>query len=194
VTVRVVGVAASSRPGSTSSAALDVVLGRVRELGCQTMLIQLSDLRLPFCDGDKKAPWPAYPAVAELRDAFTGAQAIVLATPEYHGGLSGALKNALDLLDFPHTEGKVFAAISALGGRSNSNALNQVRTSVRWLRGWMLPDQVAIPQARTAHSGGEFHDLEIVERLTGLADALVLATRALVPPADRATATLSIRQ
>ncbi|WP_055490838.1 NADPH-dependent FMN reductase [Streptomyces sp. TP-A0356] len=184
----ILGIAASARKDSTSGAALDVVLARAAELGCRTRVIRLAEVRLPFCDGDKTAPWPEYPAVAELRRSVSLAHGVVLATPEYHGGMSGALKNALDLLDIPHARGKVFAGISALGGRSNSNALNQLRTSVRWLHGWMLPDQVAIPDARAAHAGGRFHDPEVTGRLTQLADELTHAARALalntapVPP------------
>jgi NAD(P)H-dependent FMN reductase len=184
--LRVVGIAASARPGSTSTAALEVVLDRARELGCGVDRIRLADEELPFCDGDKTAPWPSYPGVARLRAAVAGAHAVVLSTPEYHGGMSGAMKNALDLLDFPHAEGKVFGAISALGGRSNANALNQLRTSVRWLRGWMVPDQVAVPDARHAHTNGRFHDPAVVQRLEELADALVRAAHALVPGAPAA--------
>ncbi|MFX4291780.1 NADPH-dependent FMN reductase [Streptomyces bohaiensis] len=182
--LEILGIAASARKDSTSGAALDLVLARAAELGCRTRVFRLAEVRLPFCDGDKAAAWPGCPAVAELRGAVTRAHGVVLATPEYHGGMSGALKNALDLLDFPHTSGRVFAGISALGGRSNSNALNQLRTTVRWLHGWMLPDQVAVPQGRAAHTGGRFHEPEVTARLTALADSLVRATRALVlPPA-----------
>ncbi|NJQ08724.1 NADPH-dependent FMN reductase [Streptomyces lonarensis] len=182
--LEILGIAASARKDSTSGAALDLVLTRAAELGCRTRVFRLAEVRLPFCDGDKSAPWPGYPAVAELRESVTRAHGVVLATPEYHGGMSGALKNALDLLDFPHAAGRVFGGISALGGRSNSNALNQLRTSVRWLHGWMLPDQVAIPEGRAAHTDGRFHDPVVAARLTALADSLVRATRALVlPPA-----------
>nr|WP_209311210.1 NAD(P)H-dependent oxidoreductase [Streptomyces spiramenti] len=178
--MEILGIAASARKDSTSGAALDLVLARAAEFGCRTRTFRLSEVRLPFCDGDKSASWPGYPAVAEFRRSVTEAHGIVLATPEYHGGMSGALKNALDLLDFPHTSGRVFGGISALGGRSNSNALNQLRTSVRWLHGWMLPDQVAIPEGRAAHTDGRFHDPVVSARLTALADSLVRATRALV--------------
>jgi NAD(P)H-dependent FMN reductase len=37
-------------------------------------------------------------AVASLRDAVTRADAVLLATPEYAGGMPGSLKNALDWL------------------------------------------------------------------------------------------------
>jgi chromate reductase len=36
--------------------------------------------------------------VASLRDAVTGADAVLIATPEYAGGMPGSLKNALDWL------------------------------------------------------------------------------------------------
>lgn len=173
--LRILGVSASPRPGSASAAALGRVLAVARRLGCETDRLDLPRMRLPFCNGDKQEPWPAYPDVRRLREAVRAAHGIVLAGPEYHGGVSGLLKNALDLLDVEHTEGRVFAAISALGGRSDSNALTQLRGAVRWLHGWMIPEQVAIPHARTAFRDGEPCDPELAERLDALGAALVRA-------------------
>ena len=178
--VRVVGLASSARPGSASGAALRRVLACAGRLGAETALVDLQRMRLPFCNGDKHEPWDDYPDVTRLRETIRRADGIVLATPEYHGSLSGALKNAIDLLDFPHVEGKVFAAISALGGRPNSNALNHVRTIVRALRAWMVPEQVAIPNARHAFGpDGQPYDPEVAQRLDELSYSLVRSARLL---------------
>ncbi|MGH3902396.1 MAG: NADPH-dependent FMN reductase [Pseudonocardiaceae bacterium] len=174
--VRVLGVSASCRSGSATTAAVRIVLDAAKDCGAEVNHLELSILDLPFCNGDKSEPWPTRPGVRTLREAMRTADAAVLATPEYHGGMSGMLKNALDLLDFEHTEGKVFAGISALGGRPNSNALNDLRNVARWLRAWMLVDQVAIPAGRTAFVAGHPRDPDVLQRLTDLAASLVRHT------------------
>ena len=53
----------------------------------------------PFDEDDEAGPVPA--AVASLRKAVAGADAIVFATPEYNGSIPGQLKNAIDWLSRP---------------------------------------------------------------------------------------------
>jgi len=66
------------------------------------------------------------PDVERLRNTVKQADGLILATPEYHGGVSGVLKNALDLMGFEQLDSKVTGIISVLGGQSNSNALNEL--------------------------------------------------------------------
>jgi NAD(P)H-dependent FMN reductase len=175
----VLGIGGSMRQGSTSQALLRRALATLAADGHQVSLLDLRELQLPFCDGDKKASWPHFPDVTVLREAVRAADGVILSGPEYHGSVNGALKNAIDLLDFEHAEGKVFGAIVALGGRSNSNALNDLRMTARWLRAWMVPGQVAVPQARTALVGGEPADPELYDRVDDLARSVARAARAL---------------
>jgi len=53
----------------------------------------------PYDADDDVAEAPA--AVAELRDAIAGADAILFATPEYNSSIPGQLKNALDWVSRP---------------------------------------------------------------------------------------------
>jgi chromate reductase len=53
----------------------------------------------PFDEDDELGPQPA--AVASLRRAVAGADAILFATPEYNGSVPGQLKNAIDWLSRP---------------------------------------------------------------------------------------------
>jgi len=53
----------------------------------------------PFDEDDELGPEPA--AVASLRRAVAGADAILFATPEYNGSVPGQLKNAIDWLSRP---------------------------------------------------------------------------------------------
>ena len=84
------------------------------------------------------------------------------------------LKNALDLMSFEHLSGKVTGAISVLGGQSNSNALNDLRIIVRWVHGFVIPEQIAVGQAWQAFdSEGKLKDAKLSERFDGFAQSLM---------------------
>ena len=53
----------------------------------------------PYDEEDDVDPAPA--AVAELRAAIAGADAVLIATPEYNSSIPGQLKNALDWVSRP---------------------------------------------------------------------------------------------
>jgi chromate reductase, NAD(P)H dehydrogenase (quinone) len=54
---------------------------------------------IPPYNEDDEHTWP--PAVARLRGAIAGADAVLIATPEYNGSIPGQLKNALDWVSRP---------------------------------------------------------------------------------------------
>jgi len=171
--LRIVGISGSLREHSYAYAALEHAMALLTRAGCQVRILDLRKIPLPFCNGDNRELWPAYPGVAEVRGAVSRAHALVLATPEYHGGMSGVLKNALDLLDVEHLEGKVVGAISVLGGPANSNALNDVGRIMRWCHAWVIPQQIAIGRARTAFVNGQIVDEDLRRRFERLADSLI---------------------
>jgi len=64
--------------------------------------------------------------------------------------------------------------MSTLGGQSNSNTLNHMRISVRWIHGWVVPEQVAIGNVRRAFDdGGNLIDEKLDQRVRDLAASLV---------------------
>jgi FMN reductase len=143
--VKIVGIAGSLRSDSYSVQALKLAADRVKALGAEVEILDLRQMNLPFCNsGDD---YPDYPDVEKLRNAVKEADGLILVTPEYHGSVSGVLKNALDLMSFEHLSGKVAGGISILGGQSNNNALNDLRTILRWVHAFVIPDQIAIGQA-----------------------------------------------
>lgn len=170
--IKVVGLNGSLRSGSHSYQALRQALQRAEVLGAETELLDLRSLTLPFCDGGDD--YGDYPDVARLRETVKAADALVLATPEYHGSLSGVLKNALDLMSFDQLDGKVTGLISVLGGQANSNSLNDMRTIMRWVHAWVIPEQIAIGQAWNAFTAeGELKDGKLPERFDRFAESLV---------------------
>ena len=170
--VKIVGITGSLRADSYSTLALQQAIDRVRALGAEAEIINLREMKLPFCDGGDE--YPEYPDVEVMRAKVKAADGLILATPEYHGSVSGVLKNALDLMSFEHLSGKVTGLISVLGGQSNSNALNHLRIIVRWVHGWVIPEQIAIGQAWQAFdSSGKLKDEKLAQRFDAFAQSLV---------------------
>lgn len=176
--VRIVGIAGSLRPDSYSQRALEIAAQRVAALGAEVEILDLRQLNLPFCDGGDD--YADYPDVDRLQQAFNAADGLILATPEYHGSVSGVLKNALDLMSFDQFSGKVAGLISVLGGQSNSNALNDLRVILRWVHGWVIPEQIAIGQAWKAFGeDGKLLDEKLSQRFDTFAESLVENTKKL---------------
>ena len=139
-------------------------------------VLDLRLLQLPFCNGEDE--YPDYPDVKRLQQTVKQADGLILATPEYHGSVSGVLKNALDLMSFEQLDGKVTGLISVLGGQPNSNALNDLRIIMRWVHGWVIPEQIAIGQAWKAFNPeGKLLDEKLSQRFDSFAESLVENTR-----------------
>lgn len=170
--VKIVGIGGSLRSESYSQQALRLAAQRVKALGEEVEILDLRTMDLPFCNGEKE--YPDYPDVEHLRNVVKQADALILATPEYHGSLSGVLKNALDLMSFEHLSDKVVGLISVLGGQPNSNALNDLRVIMRWVHAWVIPEQVAIGQAWGAFGADDqLRDEKLSERFDQFAKSLV---------------------
>ncbi|MEL7084144.1 MAG: NAD(P)H-dependent oxidoreductase [Cyanobacteria bacterium J06597_1] len=175
--VKIVGIGGSLRPESYTYRALDYAAALVRGYGADVEILDLRQMELPFC---KSGGEDEHPGVIQLRQAFMEADGAILATPEYHGGPSGVLKNALDLMSFEQLDGKVFGTISVLGGVSNSNALNQLRHHIRWVHGWSIPEQIAVGQAWQAFDeNGAIADEKLQQRFDKFARSLVSTTATL---------------
>ncbi|MEB3213453.1 MAG: NADPH-dependent FMN reductase [Leptolyngbyaceae bacterium] len=176
--VKFVGIAGSLRANSYSHQALEIAKQRIEALGAEVTILDLRTMNLPFCDGGDD--YAEYPDVARMSQAVKEADGVVLATPEYHGSVSGVLKNALDLMGFDEFTGKVTGVISVLGGQSNSNALNDLRTILRWIHAWTIPEQVAIGQAWNAFDkSGKLLDEKLSQRFDDFAQSLVENTKRL---------------
>lgn len=176
--VKIVGIGGSLRPESYSQQALRLTAQRLEVLGAEVEIFDLRTMNLPFCNGE--SDYPDYPDLERLREAVKNAHGLILATPEYHGSVSGVLKNALDLMSFEHLSNKVTGLMSVLGGQSNNNALNDLRIIMRWVHAWVIPEQIAIGQAWKAFGAdGKLLDEKLSERFDQFAQSLVESTRKL---------------
>ena len=96
----------------------------------------LGDLNLPIYDGDFEDTHGIPDAVQTLADQIAAADAVIVSTPEYNKGPSGALKNALDWIS--RVKGnpwrdKPVAVMSAAAGRAGGERAQIV------LRGYLVP-------------------------------------------------------
>jgi NAD(P)H-dependent FMN reductase len=164
-----VGLSGSLRPGSYTRKAVRIALEGAEEAGAETRLLDLREYDLPFSSGiPKDRSYP--PDVFRLREDIQNADGVIIGSPEYHGGMSGVLKNAIDLMGFKEFEGKMIGLVGVSGGLMGaSNALVSLRNVGRALHAWVTPDQVSIPQAwRKFDKDGEINDETIRKRLRRL--------------------------
>jgi NAD(P)H-dependent FMN reductase len=167
--VRVAGICGSLRAGSHTRQALTLALQGAEEWGAAVQMIDLRDYELVFCDGRRGQN--AYPeGVRRLRRDLQQAHGVILATPEYHGGYSGVLKNALDLMGFAEFEGKMIGLLAVSGGSMGAaNALNSLRSVGRSLHAWVLPQQVSISGGwKQFNPDGTLRDPEMAKRVRTL--------------------------
>ena len=143
----IAGICGSLREGSYTRMALNIALMGAKDAGAKINLIDLRKYDLPLMDGrrDEKT----FPEdVFRLRDEVRKSDGIILGTPEYHGGYSGVLKNALDLMGFDEFQGKMIGLLGVAGGSMGAaNSLNSLQTVGRNLRAWVVPFQVSIASA-----------------------------------------------
>ena len=89
----------------------------------QQSAVQMPE-RVPAEPGNAQPVPGGYPpGVGKLREEVRAAEGIILGTPEYHGGFSGVLKNALDLMGFDEFEGKMMGLVGVSGRKTMPGGL-----------------------------------------------------------------------
>ncbi|WP_078408518.1 NADPH-dependent FMN reductase [Priestia abyssalis] len=119
------------------------ILSRFAASAYGAELIDLSEGTVPLFNGE--AAQSELKDVQALRKTIGEADGILLTSPEYHSGMSGALKNALDFLSGQHFQHKPVALLAvAGGGKGGINALNNMRVVARGLYANVIPKQVVL--------------------------------------------------
>jgi NAD(P)H-dependent FMN reductase len=166
-TFNVLGVAGSTRRGSYSAQALKIVLEYAKKQGAEVRLIKAG---LPLYDPNALAS----KEVKHAAEAVSWADAIILASPDYHGSMSGALKNFLDHF-YEEFAGKLFGYIVA-SHEKGLTVLDQMRTAVRQCYGWSMPYGVSVNGPQD-FAGGEIANARLSKRLQMMARDLVVYGR-----------------
>jgi chromate reductase len=163
------------------------ISGSLRHDSYNTMLLRNVPLELELWDGLKEIPPydedddidPAPPAVAQMRAAVAGADAIVFATPEYNASVPGQLKNAVDWLSRPRGEAalanKPVAVIGASTGAFGAVwAQSELRKVLATAGARVVDAEVAVGHAPQRFAGdGELLDENLKEQLQEAADTLL---------------------
>jgi FMN reductase len=129
--VRVLCLGGSTRPGSSSEQALRISAAAAEAAGAEVDLIVSRDLILPIYDTETAERTPA---------------AVIIASPGYHGAMSGMIKNALDYIEDlskaerPYLDGMPVGCVAvAYGWQATVSTLHSLRVTVHALRGWPSP-------------------------------------------------------
>jgi NAD(P)H-dependent FMN reductase len=135
---KVLGVAGSTRANSYSTRALKVALEHAKAQGADVRLLELGKTVIPLYNpGTAESK-----ELQEAAEAVSWADAFILASPDYHGSMSGTLKNFLDYF-YEEFAGKVFGYIVA-SHEKGLTVMEQMRTAVRQCYGWSMPYGVSI--------------------------------------------------
>jgi chromate reductase, NAD(P)H dehydrogenase (quinone) len=121
-------------------------------------------------------------AVTALRSAVAGADAVLLATPEYNHSIPGALKNALDWISRPIAtnplRNKPVAVIGASTGIFGAVwAQAELRKVLSAIGARVVDRELAVGQAAERIAGGPVGDAEVLTELDGVVAALADAVR-----------------
>jgi FMN reductase len=165
----VVGVGGTVRVGSTSEIALRVALEGAYAAGARLRMFGAAELQLPFYD--PKSPDRTEKA-RQLIEALRAADGIIVASPGYHGALSGMIKNALDYVedmagdDRVYLDGLPFGCIGvAHGSQAAVTVLTNLRSIAHALRAFPTPYGAAIVAGPQIFAGGACIDSETTNQL-----------------------------
>ena len=166
--INVLGVGSSMRHRSYSTATLKLILDRVVDNEGEAKLLDLHEIRLPMLysrPNDSKE-------IIQVTELVKWADAFILATPDYHGSMSGSIKNFLDYF-WSEFAGKTFGYIVA-SHEKGLTAMDQMRTAVRQCYGWSMPYGLSINPEIDFNDKMDLISRKLLLRLDMLARDLVV--------------------
>ena len=179
----ILGLGGTPRPRSSSELVLRAVLKEVARLGGETELLAGTDLTLPMYDpGNRQREGRAQ----RLVDLLRRCDGVIVASPGYHGSISGLLKNALDYAEdmsrdpAPYLDGRPFGCIAcAYGWQATGSTLTALRSVAHALRAWPTPLGIAVNSlAPTIDEHGECIDAALRTNLAIMAKQMMSFVRA----------------
>jgi FMN reductase len=146
--LNVLAVVGSLHRDSVTRIVVQHVAKELRAAGCHVDLLDFEKEPLALYNPDVAHDLPGY---AELQSRVEKADVIVLGTPDYHGGISGATKNFLDHF-WREFAGKLFATIVA-SHEKGLTVTDQLRTVARQCYAWTLPYGVSFMEDEDVKDG-----------------------------------------
>lgn len=168
MSLKILGVASSMREISYSTHILKQALEKSEKNGAETRLLDLRKLQLPMYHPEKNNS----PEIDKVTEYVKWADAFILASPDYHGSMSGVMKNFLDFFwsDFA---GKTFGYICA-SHEKGLTAMDQMRTAVRQCYGWSMPYGVSVNSDQDFDKQGNITNENIISRIETIGRDLVV--------------------
>ncbi|MDQ3839780.1 MAG: NAD(P)H-dependent oxidoreductase [Thermoproteota archaeon] len=176
--INVLGVAGSLRQESYSTLGLKIVLEEAKKYGSKSDLLDLRELNLPLYDparipsSESASDNTRRNSLERTETALKWADALILASPDYHGSMSGTVKNFLDYF-WEEFAGKTFGYIVASHEKGLTVA-DQMRTAIRQCYGWSMPYNISINGEKDFDSRGILVNSALAKRLKMLARDLVI--------------------
>lgn len=147
-TRRIVAIGGTIRPSSSTERTLQIAAEAARANGVEIDLF----------DGAYIAALPHYRGPdwneahgRDMVEAVRAADGVLIATPGYHGTISGMVKNAIDYFEElagdtrPYLDGRpVGLIVTAFGHQAANSSMSTLRTIAHALRGWPTPFGAAI--------------------------------------------------
>jgi FMN reductase len=145
----IVGIGGTTRPGSSTERALMVSLRAVEAGGGETRLLGGEFLsKLPIFNPGSAETTPEQKILAE---AVRQADGVIVASPGYHGSISGVVKNALDTLEALRDDARPYfhdravgCIVTADGWQAAGATLMAMRSIIHAMRGWPTPFGAAL--------------------------------------------------
>ncbi len=166
----ILGIGGTAAPGSSTEQALAIALASAEAQGARTRLIGSAVLvDLPhYLTKDCMLSPAAIDLVADLR----AADGLILASPGYHGSISGLVKNAIDYAEETSRDARVYFSglpigviATAYGAQAAVSTLGALRTIVHALRAFPTPYGAAINTASGPLKNGECSDEALLGQL-----------------------------
>lgn len=167
----VVGIGGTIGSVASTERALKIALDAAGREGYRTRMFGGKDMaRLPLYD---PRATERTPAELEFVEAVRGASALIIASPGYHGSISGVVKNALDLLEETAKDERPYLAdlpvgliATAYGWQATGSTIAALRSIVHALRGWPTPFAATInTQITKFDEQGGVTDTAVLEQL-----------------------------
>jgi FMN reductase len=170
MTKTIVAIGGTMRPGSSTELALAAAAAAARDEGVEVINFDGAYIAaLPHYRGPE---WNSAHG-REMIEATRAADGILLASPGYHGTISGMVKNAIDYLEElandrrPYLQGRpVGLIVTAFGHQAANSGMTTLRTIAHALRGWPTPFGAAIKVSPDSfHETGACLDPAIQQQL-----------------------------
>ncbi len=173
----IVGIGGTMAANSSSERVMRHVLAQCAAAGAETVAFDGTALDLPMYGYGT----PRTEQAVAMIDALRRADGVVIASPGYHGTVSGLIKNALDYIEDmakderPYFEGRAVGLIAvAAGWQATGSTLATLRSIVHALRGWPTPMAITVNSVMPVFGeNGAVTDVMLLKQLDIMAQQVV---------------------